>query len=299
MDVFNAITNSSESVKSIPAYVEAGDYLSLGRIAVALIFETGLSYMMVAAFFYLFLMVLRPNFMMPRKIQKRRTPWIQVRREIGWSMVAFLVFGIVGLICVVAREMGWSKEYQDVSQYGWAYLAFSVWLIYTVHDIWHYIMHRALHEVPFLFRHVHRVHHTFRTPTAFAADAFHPLDALVNISFLPLIVFLFPVHSTVMQLYLVNVVVLNIVGHTGFEFLPRGMTKHWLFQWINSPTAHDIHHSHVHCNYGLYTNVLDRCLGTFHPKTFEIYEKVTGPKQGDRGSVNTGVPSTSLDAMGG
>ncbi len=94
--------------------------------------------------------------------------------------------------------------------------------MFAVHDIWHYTLHRLCHEIPFLFKHVHKKHHSFSTPTPWSSDAFHPFDALVNISFLPLLVFAFPVHTIAIKIYVSFVVFINTLGHCGYELMPMG-----------------------------------------------------------------------------
>jgi sterol desaturase/sphingolipid hydroxylase (fatty acid hydroxylase superfamily) len=38
-----------------------------------------------------------------------------------------------------------------------------------------------------------------------------------------------------------------------------------LFDWITTPTHHDIHHAEAGWNYGLYFTWWDRLMGTEHP----------------------------------
>jgi sterol desaturase/sphingolipid hydroxylase (fatty acid hydroxylase superfamily) len=210
-----------------------------------------------------------------RKIQARVPSRKTVLREAKLSLQSCLVFSLVGVGTVWLQRAGFSKVYDDAATYGWGWLIFSTYLMFAIHDVWHYALHRLCHDVPFLYKHVHKTHHSFSTPTPWSADAFHPLDALVNISFLPLFVLVLPVHALALKGYLILAVVLNTLGHSGYELMPKGLTRHPVLRFLNSTTAHDIHHQKVHCNYGLYTNILDRLLGTWHPSTAATYERVT------------------------
>ena len=45
---------------------------------------------------------------------------------------------------------------------------------------WFYLVHRALHASPFLYRHVHRVHHRFAAPTAMACVYAYPIEFVLG-----------------------------------------------------------------------------------------------------------------------
>ena len=44
------------------------------------------------------------------------------------------------------------------------------------HEVLFYLSHRAFHEVPFLYRHIHKRHHEFVGTVAIAAEYAHPLE---------------------------------------------------------------------------------------------------------------------------
>ncbi|KAH3858933.1 hypothetical protein DPMN_101578 [Dreissena polymorpha] len=57
-----------------------------------------------------------------------------------------------------------------------------------------YYPHRMFH-IPFLYRHVHKVHHRYGSPTLYTATAMHTLEFLVYQTLLMLPVFVVPLHA--------------------------------------------------------------------------------------------------------
>ena len=150
---------------------------------------------------------------------------------------------------------------------------FSTALLIFTHDAYFYWTHRLMHWKP-LFPVVHRIHHLSHTPTPWAAFAFHPIEAVIQAGIFPLFILVVPVHPLAALVWLLYMTVMNVLGHCGFEILPRGFTRHPLSRWHNTSVHHDMHHHHVHCNFGLYYNVWDRLLGTNHARYDEEFERV-------------------------
>jgi lathosterol oxidase len=116
-----------------------------------------------------------------------------------------------------------------------------------------YATHRWLHESQFLWNTVHRIHHGFKEPSAFAQDAVHPFEAILQGPlghFCPTLVF--PVHP---------------VAHAAFGFLSS----------VFAVAAHDgrtwdlNNHYYHHCagqgrrnsfNYSLYWPLWDNVFNT-------------------------------------
>jgi sterol desaturase/sphingolipid hydroxylase (fatty acid hydroxylase superfamily) len=84
-----------------------------------------------------------------------------------------------------------------------------------------------------------------------------------------------PTHPLAAGLWLFYMTFMNVAGHLGYEFLPRGFASHRVFRWHNTPLHHNMHHSRVHCNFGLYFNLWDRLMGTNHPHYEDEYERCT------------------------
>ncbi|MEZ4931172.1 MAG: sterol desaturase family protein [Saprospiraceae bacterium] len=136
-------------------------------------------------------------------------------------------------------------------------------------------MHRAIHQ-PSLFKIIHKVHHQSHNPTPWAAFSFHPLEAFLEIGFLPIIVCLLPLHPLAIVLFSLWSILFNVMGHLGYEIFPKGFTQHPIFKWFNTPTHHNLHHQRSNCNYGLYFNFWDRVMQTNHKKYHEIFDEISG-----------------------
>jgi len=211
------------------------------------------------------------------KIQQRFPGKEHILREIRYSFYTVFIFGIVIAQVAWASKERWTLIYYPIDKYGYPYYFFSIILMIFVHDAYFYWTHRLLHWKP-LFKHVHKVHHLSLNPTPFSSYAFHPVEALVEIGIIPLLVFTIPYHVSAICIFSVYTLVMNVLGHMGYEFFPKGFASHKIFKWHNTPTNHNMHHRYVKCNYGLYFNIWDRVLKTNHARYEEVFEEVVAQR---------------------
>jgi sterol desaturase/sphingolipid hydroxylase (fatty acid hydroxylase superfamily) len=142
-----------------------------------------------------------------------------------------------------------------------------------LHDAWFFFTHRLMHH-PKLFKHVHSVHHRSTDPSPFAAFSFHPLEAIIEASVYVVFAFLFPVHLLALLGWQLLQMVLNVIGHLGYEIYPKGFNTHWLFRWKTPSTHHNMHHAKFNGNYGLYFTWWDKLFKTEFKDYNETYEKL-------------------------
>jgi Delta7-sterol 5-desaturase len=186
----------------------------------------------------------------------------QIVREIRWSLYSAAIYGIpAGVVAWGWQEHGWTRIYTDTAAYPLWYLPVSVLLFLFAHDTWFYWSHRWMHR-PAVFRRVHAVHHQSRPPTAWAAMAFHPLEALTGAVVIPLLVFVIPIHAAALGLVLTVMTIMGVTNHMGWEMFPRFMWKGPLGAWLITASHHQRHHDAYGCNYGLYFRFWDRLCGT-------------------------------------
>ncbi|MBI5775719.1 MAG: sterol desaturase family protein [Verrucomicrobia bacterium] len=230
-------------------------------------------YALIAGGAFLIFYVWRNRRLRALKIQENYPARSEMRREVLYSLLSLAIFSCVGVLVFVMHRLGWAKLYLDINERGWGWFAFSTALLIFAHDAYFYWTHRLMHWKP-LFPIVHRIHHLSHTPTPWAAFAFHPIEAVVEAGIFPIFILFVPTHPLSALIWLLYMTVMNVLGHCGFEILQRGFTRHPLTRWHNTAVHHDMHHRHVHCNYGLYYNLWDRLMDTNHARYDEEFERV-------------------------
>ncbi|MDR6848307.1 sterol desaturase/sphingolipid hydroxylase (fatty acid hydroxylase superfamily) [Sphingomonas sp. BE270] len=186
----------------------------------------------------------------------------QIRREIGWSLASALIYGVpAGVLAWGWQQHGWTLIYRDVHAYPLWYLPLSVLLYLFAHDTWFYWTHRWMHT-PRVFRIAHAVHHDSRPPTAWAAMAFHPIEAVTGAVIIPLLTLGIPIHIGALGLVLGIMTVMGVTNHMGWEIFPRFMWAGRLGGWVITASHHQRHHDLYRGNYGLYFRFWDRLCGT-------------------------------------
>jgi Delta7-sterol 5-desaturase len=213
-----------------------------------------------------------------RRIANHYPPARQLRREFIYSMSTVLIFAAVGFAVYVLALNGCLTIYTDVDQFGWPYAIGSTLLLIVLHDAYFYWTHRLLHH-PWLFRHVHAVHHRSRNPSPWAAYSFHPLEALIQAAYLPVALSLLPAHVTVLLVVMVHMMLRNALGHSGFEIYPRNGMRNMPWRWLTSTTHHQLHHERMEANFGLYFPWWDRWLGTEYMDYKDVFDAVTSRKE--------------------
>jgi sterol desaturase/sphingolipid hydroxylase (fatty acid hydroxylase superfamily) len=210
---------------------------------------------------FLILWVLLGRRLAHRRIQGKLPPARQLVRERLWSLSTIAIFALLALVTGIAYALGATSVYLDVGQYGWLYWGLSVVLLVVGHDTYFYWTHRVMHHRR-LYRSFHRTHHRSVSPSPWAAYAFAPAEAVVEGAYLTIMVFLVPLHPTAILVFVVHQLVRNVLGHSGIELFPRGASHSRRLGWLTMTTHHDLHHSRVHGNYGLYFTWWDRWMGT-------------------------------------
>jgi sterol desaturase/sphingolipid hydroxylase (fatty acid hydroxylase superfamily) len=237
-----------------------------------------LRFLLLAGSIFIFFYIWKKRNYWYLKIQKKFPSNKHVLHEIKYSFYTVIIFGIVIIQVMWASKHRYTLVYYPMDKYGYPYYFFSILLMIFVHDTYFYWTHRLLHW-KLLFRYVHKTHHLSLNPTPFSAYAFHPVEALVEIGIIPLLVFTIPYHVSVISIFSVYTLVLNVGGHMGFEFFPKGFARHKFFKWHNTATHHNMHHQYVKCNYGLYFNIWDRLMKTNHPQYENHFDRVIESRQ--------------------
>jgi sterol desaturase/sphingolipid hydroxylase (fatty acid hydroxylase superfamily) len=199
------------------------------------------------------------------KIQQISPKTKHIANELSHSIATAFIWGTVGLGIYWLRKNGFTHIYLNLSEYGLAYLFFSFWFLVFLHDTYFYWMHRFAH-LPRVYPLVHKVHHLSTNPSALSAFAFHPLEALLEALGFMLIIAFVPMTLPTLAGFGFFAFAFNVMGHLGYELLPRRFLASSVGRWFNSATGHNVHHRKFRVNYGLYTLVWDRLFGTIDPK---------------------------------
>jgi len=183
----------------------------------------------------------------------------------GWLLkgIVFFVLGgvVASLIPMLAARVVGTHSPLNLSPLG---TILGGLVGFLAGDVVAYAVHRLLHNVPFLWRWTHQMHHSAERVDIAGAAYFHPLDNFVQGS------------ANVFALFLLGLspeaaALAGYVGFVigGFQHL-NVRTPQWLGWIIQRPEAHAVHHARgVHAyNYGNFM-LWDIVLGTFrNPATF-------------------------------
>ncbi len=209
------------------------------------------------------------------KIQERFPGSSSIRTELLYSFSTTMIFGSVIYALLFSSFRKYTSLYDDIHEHSVAYFLLSVVVSVLIHDTYFFWTHRLMHWQK-IFPYVHRVHHKSHNPTPLAAFSFHPLEAIIEIGVLPLILFTLPIHSAAVALFGLYMIVMNVLGHLGYELYPeRFMKNRLLSRLLNTSTHHNMHHHYGKGNYGLYFNIWDRLMNTNHSQYEEEFLNVT------------------------
>ena len=232
-----------------------------------------MEYLLFAGGVFLFLYVWRKRKYWYLKIQQRFPEDKHIFREIKYSFFTVIIFGMVILPVWWASNHNITLVYRPLNKYGYVYYVFSILVMIALHDTYYYWTHRLLHWKK-IFKYVHKTHHLSLNPTPFSAYALHPVEALLDVSIIPIIVFTIPYHASALTIFSAYTLMMNVAGHAGYEFFPSGFAGHKWFKWHNTPTHHNMHHRYVKYNFAIYFNFWDRVMKTNHPNYEETFERV-------------------------
>jgi len=183
------------------------------------------------------------------------------RHEIMVGSIS-LVFGSMvsaGLATYILNG-GWSTIYYDASQYGYLYLILQVPLCFIWQDYLTYWHHRIYHT-PWLYKNFHKLHHTYKQPTAFSVTAIHPFEFLHMQCVMVSPIFIFPVYWLTFCIGLMYIYYHGIIDHSGINFM-----RYWWQPWQPDCIFHDNHHQYFHVNFGFNMEFWDKLHGTYRRK---------------------------------
>ena len=131
-----------------------------------------------------------------------------------------------------------------------------------------YIIHRLIH-FPFLYKHVHYLHHRNINVGPWSGMSQHPIEQMIFLGsvFIHLWIGAHPLHILFhLQYYFLTA----ITTHTGFQ----GLLINDKNRLALGTFHHQMHHRYFECNYGSLEIPWDKWFGSFHDGTVEANEKM-------------------------
>ena len=154
------------------------------------------------------------------------------------------------------------------------FAASPVWFIalFVIIPIWEsfyfYWIHRFLH-IPFLYKHVHALHHRNINVGPWSGLAMHPVEHLIFLGSV-MIHFVVAAHPVHILFHLQYYALTAATTHTGFE----GMVIKDKNRLKLGTFHHQMHHRYFECNYGGLELPWDKWFGSFHDGTVESDAKI-------------------------
>ena len=232
--------------------------LIVGAVAFPLVF---LSYVVFAGTTHFLLRVAFRKHFDKYQLSRRQPSRADVYREIRNAVPSLIAYQFTLILVCTGYRAGLLHIYGAVRDHGIVYLLLSIGLLVILNDAYFYWTHRLLHHRA-LYKRVHLTHHGSINPTPWAAVSFSPAEACVFGLFFPLVTLFMPVHYIAAAVWLFLQTLLNVLGHSGIEVMPRWLSRAGL---ANNVAHHQLHHEKVHYNYALFFPWWDRIMGTEYP----------------------------------
>ncbi len=195
----------------------------------------------------------------------RRFDGAQLRHELRNTAIVLAVGTAQALLVQAGFERGWTRLTDGPVPGGPPAAAAMLVGLVLFNDLWFYSVHRALHT-PWLFKHIHAVHHQSVDVNPFSSYSFHVVEAALMTAWLLPVAAYVPLPLSVLMAAQGVGLANNLMAHLGYELLPAWWARAPVLRWSNSATFHSLHHAHYNGNYGLFTRLWDRWLGTELPQ---------------------------------
>ncbi|NBX64563.1 MAG: hypothetical protein EBT66_06370 [Bacteroidetes bacterium] len=230
----------------------------------------------VLPFFLLFWIILKNKLKRIRIQEAPRANKHHFVHDLKYTVSTLFIFAVMDVSLLYLKEKGYTLLYDDVNQYGWLFLIFSLVFVLFLHDTFFYWTHRAMHH-PKLYHFFHRVHHESTDPSPLTSGSFHPSEAIVENALQFILPFFFPLHFGVILAWQLFDMLNNILAHLGYELYPKGWVRTPILKFKTASTHHNMHHQLFNGNYALYFTWWDKWMETefvdYEKRHDEIFER--------------------------
>jgi sterol desaturase/sphingolipid hydroxylase (fatty acid hydroxylase superfamily) len=163
------------------------------------------------------------------------------------------------------------------------YLVAVALVIPIIHEAHFYVIHRLIH-VPFLYKHVHSVHHNSVNPSPYSSLSMHPVELLLylGMAFWHLII----PSNPLLALYQLHRAGFGAIpGHIGFDRIEVGQET-----GVDTHAyIHYLHHKYFEVNYGDGLVPFDKWFGTFHDGSKQGEARMQARFEEKRAKVNAAL----------
>lgn len=209
----------------------------------------------VASFLGLFFShFILPLVKLGKPIDLRPLTWKQQWKEITYSLVSIVVFGLLGVLTKLLIDY---KIITVIWEVNWLLFPIEIILLFLWNELHFYIIHRLLHT-KWLYRKVHVIHHRSIPPTPFSTYSFHYLEALMLGSVMIMAMLMYSFSFLALVLLPIMSILLNVMGHFNYDIFPNKSLEHIL----SFSRRHSLHHSDVNGNFGFLLPHFDQLLKT-------------------------------------
>ena len=225
--------------------------------------------------------------------------WNSIRNDVILSVLSSSIFALCAALMMSAFEQGYTRLYSQSDRYGLWYLGVSLVLVILLQDAYFYFTHRLAHH-PKCYKWLHQGHHHFKNPTPWTAFSFDPAEALIQAIYLMGVVFVIPMHVSVLCAVVLVMTLGALIHHVGFRLFEASAFGKWLGSWMVGPLHHWMHHRKYTAHYSLYFTFWDKVMGTQQDGYEEILDRLsvrevvaiaaTTPKEMEKSSSATVVP---------
>lgn len=141
-------------------------------------------------------------------------------------------------------------------------------------DFGMYVFHRVAHY-PRLYPIIHLTHHLYENPRPLTLFVLNPFEVIGFGALLILVILVVQASQLAIVIYLAFNLIFGLIGHLGVEPAPSTWLKLPILRYVSTSTFHAEHHHDKGYNFGFYTVIWDRLLGTLSPEYQRDFKQAT------------------------
>ncbi|MGD9683417.1 MAG: sterol desaturase family protein [Candidatus Obscuribacterales bacterium] len=153
-----------------------------------------------------------------------------------------------------------------------------VFVLTMMMDFLMYATHRIVH-IPGIFEYVHQTHHRYERVRPLSLFVMSPLEVLGFGSLWLLVLTVYQASWAGIVFYLLLNAAFGALGHVGVEPFPWRWVKIPILRDITTSTFHAQHHRDPDSNFGFYTDIWDRLLGSLNQSYESLFVEAARGKE--------------------